>query len=109
VLIEWEFAFINSYSVPPTPPPPPKANSSAKAQVRYRLQQRDYEVHLKMKQVASPPVASKDFSFLRTWLGDEPVDLILVFNQSDHDLARSRFPEAYVYLMPPRKGSNPMP
>ena len=100
-LAEWQFAFINDYSAPPTPLV--GTNNTREAALRYRLRKRDYDMNIRLKQKADPPTASKNLSWLRQWLGDEPVDVILVFNKPDHDIARARFPEAFVYTMPPRK------
>ena len=62
---------------------------------------KDHETFQLLKEASSPPSVPRDIPRLRKWLADRPVDLIVVQTQQDHDLARLRFPEAYVYLMPP--------
>ncbi len=97
--VDWQFAFFNDGESPPKPPRAPNAKNVRK----YSVLRRDYDAHLCLKQMASRPTASRQVSWLRKWLGDESIDLILVFGDSNHDLARSRFPEAHVYLMPARE------
>ena len=101
--LEWQFAFVNDYAAPPTPPA--KGIISEKEAMLYHIRKRDYDSYARMKQVATPPTAGKNLSWLRTRLGDEPVDVILVFNKSDHDHVQARYPESFIYMMAPRKTS----
>jgi hypothetical protein len=74
---------------------------------RYQIQRIEYDKHVNLKRALSDPLVSKDLSRLRRWLGDEPVDLITVYNQTDHDLARSLFSEAYIDIRFPRREWKP--
>lgn len=99
------FTFSNQFAAPPVLPP--KANRTTQMEWRYQIQRIEYDKHVNLKRALSDPLVSKDLSRLRRWLGDEPVDLITVYNQTDHDLARSLFSEAYIDIRFPRREWKP--
>jgi hypothetical protein len=62
--------------------------------------QRDFDRLSAIKLHSSEPTTSSSISWLRLQLGDQTAGLILVRSQVDHDLARARFPEAHIFVMP---------
>jgi hypothetical protein len=44
------------------------------------------------------PTASPRLSAIRRWLGDKPMFAVIVFDESDFESARARFPESLIVL-----------
>ena len=95
--LDWPIGFINDYAEPPPRRVPTKERT------RNFARWTNYNYHANLKALATPPTASTEISRLRKWLGDEPVDLIIVYEKGDPDLVRSLFPEAYVYVQGQRR------